>query len=69
MAKTKKPLRVYPLINEVILRKTDNRQGKVSFLDPRIVKVKWLDTNDFEEVSREMFYDTNFSIIVRNYDF
>lgn len=69
MARAKKARRIYPFINEIVLRKEDNRQAKVTFLDPRVVKVKWLDTDDIEELSREMFCDTNFSIIVRNYDF
>ena len=41
------------------------RSATVTILDPRIVKVKWTDTDTFEELSRELFFDTNFRIIQR----
>jgi hypothetical protein len=65
MAKSKRPIRVYPLISEMVEEVKTNRSATVTFLDPRIVKVKWTDTDTFEELSRELFFDTNFRIIQR----
>ena len=65
MAKAKHPIRVYPLIHEVVEEVKTNRSAKVTFLDPRIVKVRWIDTDIIEELSRELFFDTNFRIIQR----
>jgi hypothetical protein len=65
MAKAKHPIRVYPLIHEVVEEVKTNRSAKVTFLDPRIVKVRWTDTDIIEELSRELFFDTNFRIIQR----
>jgi hypothetical protein len=65
MAKAKHPIRVYPLIHEVVEEVKTNRSAKVTFLDPRIVKVRWTDTDIVEELSRELFFDTNFRIIQR----
>ncbi len=65
MAKAKHPIRVYPLIHEVVEEVKTNRSAKVTFLDPRIVKVRWIDTDIVEELSRELFFDTNFRIIQR----
>ena len=65
MAKVKHPIRVYPLIHEVVEEVKTNRSAKVTFLDPRIVKVRWIDTDIVEELSRELFFDTNFRIIQR----
>jgi len=65
MAKVKRPIRVYPLISEIVEEVKTNRSAKVTFLDPRIVKVKWTDTDTIEELSRELFFDTNFRIIQR----
>ena len=63
--KIKRPIRVYPLINEVVEEVKSKRSAKITFLDPRIVKVKWTDTDTIEELSRELFFDTNFRIIQR----
>lgn len=63
--KVKRPIRVYPLIHEVVEEIKSKRSATVTFLDPRIVKVKWTDTDVFEELSRELFFDTNFRIIQR----
>jgi hypothetical protein len=63
--KVKRPIRVYPLINEVVEEVKSKRSAKITFLDPRIVKVKWTDTDTIEELSRELFFDTNFRIIQR----
>lgn len=68
MAKAKRPIRVYPLIHEVVEEVKSKRSATVTFLDPRIVKVKWTDTDTFEELSRELFFDTNFRIMERIYD-
>jgi hypothetical protein len=69
MAKaSKRPIRVYPLINEIVEDIKTKRSAKVTFLDPRIVKVRWVDTDDTEELSRELFFDTNFRIAQRVYD-
>jgi hypothetical protein len=65
MAKAKHPIRVYPLIHEVVEEVKTSRSAKVTFLDPRIVKVRWIDTDIVEELSRELFFDTNFRIIQR----
>ena len=65
MAKVKRPIRVYPLIHEVVEEVKSKRSATVTFLDPRIVKVKWTDTDTFEELSRELFFDTNFRIVQR----
>lgn len=65
MAKSKRPIRVYPLINEIVEDIKAKRSAKVTFLDPRIVKVRWVDTDTVEELSRELFFDTNFRIIQR----
>jgi len=65
MAKAKHPIRVYPLVHEVVEEVKTNRSAKVTFLDPRIVKVRWIDTDIVEELSRELFFDTNFRIIQR----
>ena len=65
MAKAKHPIRVYPLVHEVVEEVKTNRSAKVTFLDPRIVKVRWTDTDIIEELSRELFFDTNFRIIQR----
>ena len=66
MAKaSKRPIRVYPLINEIVEDIKAKRSAKVTFLDPRIVKVRWVDTDTIEELSRELFFDTNFRIIQR----
>jgi hypothetical protein len=65
MAKAKKARRVYPLINEIVELIPQKRRAKVTFLDPRIVKVRWIDTDIVEELSRELFFDTNFRIIQR----
>jgi hypothetical protein len=65
MAKVKHPIRVYPLIHEVVEEVKSKRSATVTFLDPRIVKVKWSDTNIIEELSRELFFDTNFRIVQR----
>lgn len=65
MAKVKRPIRVYPLISEMVEEVKSKRSATVTFLDPRIVKVKWSDTNIIEELSRELFFDTNFRIIQR----
>jgi hypothetical protein len=65
MAKSKRPIRVYPLIHEVVEEVKSKRSATVTFLDPRIVKVRWTDTDTFEELSRELFFDTNFRIIQR----
>jgi len=65
MAKAKHPIRVYPLVHEVVEEVKTNRSAKVTFLDPRIVKVRWTDTDIVEELSRELFFDTNFRIIQR----
>jgi hypothetical protein len=63
--KVKHPIRVYPLIHEVVEEVKTKRSAKVTFLDPRIVKVRWTDTDIVEELSRELFFDTNFRIIQR----
>lgn len=69
MAKaSKRPIRVYPLINEIVEDIKAKRSAKVTFLDPRIVKVRWVDTDTIEELSRELFFDTNFRITQRVYD-
>ena len=66
MAKaSKRPIRVYPLVNEIVEDIKAKRSAKVTFLDPRIVKVRWVDTDTIEELSRELFFDTNFRIIQR----
>ena len=65
MAKVKHPIRVYPLIHEVVEEVKSKRSATVTFLDPRIVKVKWSDTNIIEELPRELFFDTNFRIVQR----
>lgn len=68
MAKSKRPIRVYPLINEIVEDIKAKRSAKVTFLDPRIVKVRWVDTEVIEELPRELFYDNNFRITQRVYD-
>lgn len=69
MAKaSKRPIRVYPLVNEIVEDIKAKRSAKVTFLDPRIVKVRWVDTDTIEELSRELFFDTNFRITQRVYD-
>lgn len=65
MAKSKRPIRVYPLISEMVEEVKSKRSATVTFLDPRIVKVRWVDTDTVEELSRELFFDTNFRIIQR----
>lgn len=65
MAKAKRPIRVYPLISEMVEEVKSKRSATVTFLDPRIVKVRWVDTDTVEELSRELFFDTNFRIIQR----
>jgi hypothetical protein len=69
MAKSKRPIRVYPLINEIVEDIKAKRSAKVMFLDPRIIKVRWSDTEVIEELPRELFYDNNFRITERIYGF
>jgi hypothetical protein len=64
----KRTKRVYPLVNEIVELLSEKRKAKVTFLDPRVVKVRWLDTDGVEEFSRDYFIDTNWKIAVRIYD-
>jgi hypothetical protein len=68
MAKAKKARRVYPLINEIVELIPQKRRAKVTFLDPRVIKVRWIDNEAVEEFSTSYFVDTYWTIAVRNYN-